>query len=167
MRALSPDEGCTAPSCASERPNVAHPRPPAALDLAWPDGQGPCMDDNLLVKNVRPMAAASADVLVSGGTIQRLASSIAAPEGCAVIDGSGGILLPAFVDGHMHLDKTFWGLPWRSHEAGPTVPERIENERRLRRLLQLAPDVQIERLARQAISRGTLHIRNHTDIDTE
>lgn len=125
------------------------------------------MGDNLLVKNVRPMAGAAADVLVSAGVIQRVAPSIAAPEGCAVIDGRNSILLPAFVDGHMHLDKTFWGLPWRPHEAGPTVPERIENERRLRRLLHLTPDVQIERLARQAIGRGTLHIRNHTDIDTE
>ncbi|HTY81080.1 MAG TPA: amidohydrolase family protein [Candidatus Bathyarchaeia archaeon] len=125
------------------------------------------MADHLLVKNVRPMAGAAADVLVGDGTIQRLAPRIAAPDGCAVVDGDGGILLPAFVDGHMHLDKTFWGLPWRPHAAGPTVPERIENERRLRRLLQLSPEVQIERLARQAISRGTLHIRNHTDIDTE
>jgi len=125
------------------------------------------MSDNLLVKNVRPMAGAAGDVLVIAGIIQRLAPSIATPEGCAVIDGQNAILLPAFVDGHIHLDKTFWGLPWRAHEAGPTVPERIENERRLRRELNLRPDVQVERLARHAIGRGTLHIRNHTDIDTE
>ena len=31
----------------------------------------------------------------------------------------------------------------------------------------LAPDVQAERLARQAVSRGTLHIRSHVDVDTE
>ncbi len=125
------------------------------------------MSDNLLVKNARPMGGAAVDVLVTTGTIQRLAPSIAAPEGCPVIDGQNAILLPAFVDGHIHLDKTFWGLPWRPHEAGPTVPERIENERRLRRELKLRPDVQVERLARYAIGRGTLHIRNHTDIDTE
>ena len=84
-----------------------------------------------------------------------------------MIDGQGGILLPGFVDAHMHLDKTFWGLPWRPHQAGPTVLDRIENERRLRRELALAPDVQAERLARQAMSRGTVHIRSHVDIDTE
>src|SRR5262249_60279265 len=71
------------------------------------------------------------------------------------------------VAGHIQIDKTYWGWPWRPHEAGPTVPERIENERRLRRELRLAVDVQVERLARQAIGRGTLFIRNHTDIDTE
>src|SRR5215813_7672408 len=155
----------TAPRLRDEERNTS--RAFAALDLARPDAQGSTMGDNLLVKNVRPMAGAAVDVLVSGGITQRLAPSVTAPEGCPVIDGHGGILLPAFVDGHMHLDKTFWGLPWRLHEAGPTVLERIENERRLRRLLQLAPDVQVERLARQAIGRGTLFIRNHTDIDTE
>ena len=67
----------------------------------------------------------------------------------------------------MHLDKTFWGLPWRPHQAGPSVLDRIENKRRMRRELGLAPDVQAERLARQAISRGTVHIRSHVDIDTE
>jgi cytosine/adenosine deaminase-related metal-dependent hydrolase len=68
-----------------------------------------------------------------------------------VIDGQSGILLPGFVDAHMHLDKTFWGLPWRPHQAGSSVLDRIENERRLRRELGLAPDAQAERLALQAI----------------
>jgi cytosine deaminase len=125
------------------------------------------MSHHLLVKNVRPRAGSAVDILVTAGTIQRIDPSIPAPDGCAVIDGQNGIVLPAFVDGHMHLDKTFWGLPWRPHAAGPTVPERIENERRLRRLLHLRPDVQVERLARHAVGRGTLHLRNHTDIDTE
>ena len=125
------------------------------------------MSDDLLVKNVRPMAGADVDILVTGGIIRRLTHGIEAPAGASVVDGQHGILLPAFVDGHIHLDKTYWGLPWRPHEAGPTVLERIENERRLRRLLDLKIDVQVERLARQAISRGTLHIRNHVDIDTE
>jgi cytosine/adenosine deaminase-related metal-dependent hydrolase len=122
---------------------------------------------DLLVKNVRPMAGAVVDVLVSDGIIRRHGRGIEAPGGCAVVDAQSGILLPAFVDGHIHLDKTYWGLPWRPHQAGPTVLDRIENERRLRRELDLKIDVQVERLARQAISRGTLHIRNHVDIDTE
>jgi cytosine/creatinine deaminase len=125
------------------------------------------MSGDLLVKNVRPMAGAAVDVLVAGGIIKRLAGGIDAPGGASVIDGQGGILLPAFVDAHMHLDKTFWGLPWRPHEAGPSTLDRIENERRLRRELDLKIDVQAERLARQALSRGTVHIRSHADIDTE
>ena len=125
------------------------------------------MRGELLVQNVRPMAGAAVDVLTRDGIIAQVAPGIAPPPGATVIDGQGGILLPGFVDAHMHLDKTLWGLPWRPHQAGPSVLDRIENERRLRRELALAPDVQAERLARQAISRGTLHIRSHVDIDTE
>jgi len=121
----------------------------------------------LLLQNVRPMAGAAVDLLARDGVIERVAAGIDAPPGATVVDGRHGILLPAFVDAHMHLDKTFWGLPWRAHEAGPTTLERIENERRLRRHLALPADVQAERLARQALGRGTVNIRTHVDVDTE
>ena len=127
----------------------------------------PLRSPDLLLRNVRPMAGAAVDLLAGGGVIERVAAGIAPPAGADVVDGRGGVLLPALVDAHMHLDKTFWGLPWRPHEAGPTTLERIETERRLRRELRLPIDAQAERLVRQAVSRGTLHIRSHVDVDTE
>src|SRR3981081_2155213 len=48
-------------------PNVTQDGAPAALDLPRPVTQGPCMFGDLLVKNVRPMAGAVVDVLVSDG----------------------------------------------------------------------------------------------------
>jgi cytosine/adenosine deaminase-related metal-dependent hydrolase len=127
----------------------------------------PLAPTDLLLRNVRPMAGAAVDVLAAGGLIARMAPGIAPPSAAQVVDGRGDVLLPALVDAHMHLDKTFWGLPWRPHEAGPTTRERIENERWLRRELRLPIDTQAEGLVRQAVSRGTLHIRSHVDIDTE
>src|SRR5262249_15177407 len=158
-----------APAPDPRAPNVAHLERARdlALDLLVETLQGPVMIGDLLLRNVRPMAGPAVDVLVRRGVIEQLAPGLEVPPGVLMIDGQGGLLLPPFVDGHIHLDKTFWGLPWRPHQAGPTVLERIENERRLRRELQLAVDVQVERLARQPLSRGTLFLPNHPAIHTE
>ena len=125
----------------------------------------------LLLRNVRRMGAETVDVRVEDGIIAEIAAEIAAdvaagPE-AAVEDGDGQLLVPGFVDAHMHLDKTFWGLPWRPHQAGPLTIDKIENERRLRRELDISPEDQAIKLMRQAISKGTTHIRSHVDIDTE
>ena len=121
----------------------------------------------LLLRNVRPMGGAPVDVRVEDGVIAEFATNIAADAATAIEDGMGHLLVPGFVDAHMHLDKTFWGLPWRDHQAGPLTIDRIENERRLRREFDHSTEEQAIKLMRQAITKGTTHIRSHVDIDTE
>ena len=87
----------------------------------------------LLLRNVRPLGAAAVDVRVEAGVIAEIGTDVAAGPEVAIEDGNGQLLVPGFVDAHMHLDKTFWGLPWRPHLAGPLAIDKIENERRLRR----------------------------------
>jgi len=86
----------------------------------------------LLLRNVRPLGAAAVDVRVEDGVIAEIGTDVAAGPEVAIEDGNGQLLVPGFVDAHMHLDKTFWGLPWRPHLAGPLSIDKIENERRLR-----------------------------------
>ncbi len=43
------------------------------------------------------------DVLVSGGRIARVAPSITAPAGAAIVDGTGKTLLPGLIDAHTHV----------------------------------------------------------------
>lgn len=113
------------------------------------------------------MGGEAVDVHVEDGVIAGIAANIAADAQAAIEDGNGQLLLPGFVDAHMHLDKTFWGLPWRPHQAGPLTADKIENERGLRRELDISPEDQAIKLIRQAIGKGTTHIRSHVDIDTE
>ncbi|MBT3906393.1 MAG: amidohydrolase family protein [Rhodospirillaceae bacterium] len=121
----------------------------------------------LLLRNVRLMGGAPVDVCVEDGIITEIAKTIEAPPETKIEDGKGQLLVPGFVDAHMHLDKTFWGLPWRPHQAGPLTIDRIENERRLRREEDVSSEDQAIKLMRQAIAKGTTHIRSHVDIDTE
>lgn len=74
-------------------------------------------------------------------------------------------MLPGLVNAHTHLDKTLWGSGWHSHRAGPTVADRIANEREVLASLNLSPHRQSETLARHLMTLGTTHIRTHVDID--
>jgi cytosine/adenosine deaminase-related metal-dependent hydrolase len=126
------------------------------------------MSNSLLISNVRPGGQAKVDVLVVDGLIQKIGPGLRPPTpDTQVLDGANQLLIPGLVDGHAHLDKTLWGQPWHSHRAGPNLSDKIENERRLRLEQKLSPHLQSARGARQAISRGTTHIRSHVDIDTE
>ncbi|MEO6458502.1 MAG: amidohydrolase family protein [Chloroflexia bacterium] len=126
------------------------------------------MAQSVLLRNVRPEGGPVTDLLMLDGIIAQVETNLvpATPE-IEVIEGNGHLLVPGFVDGHAHIDKTLWGLPWHPHEAGPLLVDKIENERRLRRELRISPREQSARVVRQGISKGTTHIRTHVDVDTE
>lgn len=119
----------------------------------------------LLIRNVRPLGGAVADVLVAGGRVA--APGTAPPPGAAVLDGRGRLLLPGLVEAHTHLDKTLLGMPWYRNEVGPRLLDKIENERRARRELPIPPRRQSARQVALSVSHGTTHIRSHVDVDTE
>ena len=105
---------------------------------------------------------------IDHGDIAEVGRTLAAgAPGREVIDGRNAIVIPGFVEAHTHLDKTLWGRPWHSNQAGPRLLDRIENERLLRSQLNLDPALQSKRQALQSIQMGTTHIRTHVDIDTE
>ena len=121
----------------------------------------------LIVRGGRPQGGARADILVRDGRIAAIGESIAASDGAEVLDAVGCVVLPGFVDAHAHVDKTLWGTPWHSHRAGPTVADRIANERSVLRELGLSAERQSARLVRHLIARGTTHVRTHVDVSPE
>lgn len=125
------------------------------------------MANDMLIRNVRPMNATATDLLVQSGKIAEVANGIAAPDGVEVIDGGGRLLFPGLIDAHTHMDKTLLGMGWYRNEVGPTLMDKIENERNLRRELGIDSHQQSSRHARIAIADGTTHIRTFVDIDTE
>ncbi len=124
------------------------------------------MSEQLLIRNVRPAGGEPTDVLIRDGRIAATGSGAAAAD-AAVFDGGGRLMIPGLVEGHTHLDKTFWGMGWQRHTAGPALLDKIETERRNRRELAIDPDRQSGRLVAQMLKVGTTHIRSHVDIDTE
>ncbi|HEU5423577.1 MAG TPA: amidohydrolase family protein [Nitrolancea sp.] len=126
------------------------------------------MAEELLLRHVRPQHGAAIDLLVVDGRVAALGPGLKpASPATTVIDGGNRLLFPGFVDAHAHMDKTLLGLGWYRNEVGPSLIDKIENERSLRRERDIDAHQQSTRQARRSISAGTTAIRTFVDIDTE
>jgi len=83
------------------------------------------------------------------------------------LDLRGNLMMPALVDGHLHLDKTLMGLPWLPHDAAPDRESRMENDRRILPLLPLSVGQRASNLINKCVTYGTGHMRSHVDVNTD
>lgn len=120
----------------------------------------------LLLRNVRPLGKSPLDIRVRGDRIAEVGVDLPVLDNEAVEDGAGLLLLPGLVEGHTHLDKSLWGLPWHTKIATGTFAEKIVAERDLRRTLVNTTRNRID-LALAFLANGTTRLRTHVDVDTE
>ncbi|WP_137891327.1 amidohydrolase family protein [Ramlibacter sp. 2FC] len=122
---------------------------------------------DLLIRGGRPWGGAITDLAVRKGRIAELGAELPARPGDEVVDAGGCLILPGLVDAHAHIDKTLWGTPWHPHQAGPSLMDKIANERRVLATLGLSPERQSARLLRRMLACGTTHVRSHVDVGPE
>jgi len=70
------------------------------------------------------------NIAVRGGRISHLGAHRARTAAIETIDLEGLLVLPGFVDGHIHLDKSFVGDRWRPHQPVASLRERLAVEKR-------------------------------------
>lgn len=119
---------------------------------------------DIVIRGARPWGAQSADMAVRDGRIAAIGADLPAAPGDEIIDARGCLVIPGLVDAHAHIDKTLWGTPWHPHQAGPSLMDKIQNERQVLASLGLSPEVQSARLLRRLIACGTTHVRTHVDV---
>lgn len=105
---------------------------------------------------------------INNGKIVALRANAVRPDASLTrVDAGGKLLLPAMRDMHIHLDKTFYGGPWRvqSRPAGTTIKQMIALEHRL--LPELAPYTQERagKLIDLLQSKGSSVARSHCNIE--
>ena len=125
------------------------------------------MHASLLITNVRLPDGTPMDIAVAGGRIEEIGTNLRRGADVLREDGEGAVVLPGFVEGHTHLDKTNWGMPWYRNEVGPRLVDRIENERSWRASTGHDAGAQSLALARAFLAAGTTRLRTHVDIDTD
>ena len=107
------------------------------------------------------------DIELAGGRITRIGATEGHAPGPGALDLCGKLVVPGFVDGHVHLDKTLLGLPFQPHRSGATVAERIDIEKIILREIHLPVEARARRLVDQLSRFGTVALRSHVDIDTD
>lgn len=81
-------------------------------------------------------------------------------------DAHGYLMLPSFRDMHIHIDKTYFGGPWKA----PSIPTeglitRLKEEEILLPSLLPVAEERAKKLLDLLIHAGSTHIRTHCNID--
>nr|WP_304215053.1 amidohydrolase family protein [Fredinandcohnia onubensis] len=80
-------------------------------------------------------------------------------------DAKGMLLLPAFKDMHIHLDKTYYGGPWKAGANRKSIFDMIELEEEILPKLLTTAQERAEKLIQLILSYGSTHVRSHCNID--
>lgn len=88
------------------------------------------------------------------------------PNDSKAIDAKGLLMLPAFKDMHIHLDKTFYGGPWQaSRRRTGGVKGMIALEQQILPELLKTSTYHAEKLIALLQSKGTSFARSHVNIE--
>lgn len=122
-----------------------------------------------VLRNCRPVDGSElTDLAVGARGITEVGRCRRHPDDVEV-DVGGRVVLPAFADVHLHLDKA--GLYWEDGGTASDEPDRLrwasDRTRRLKEQLTVEEiRDRAERTVRHLVARGTTAMRTHVDVDT-
>ena len=121
---------------------------------------------DLIIRNARTQSSpATQDVGVTAGRIAALAPRLA-DRGAAEVDADGRLLIPGFVDAHIHVDKALVADQLEFPEGNLAVNDAVEAMGRLKRAY--TPETVYargRRLLAMAVRHGVSAIRTQCDVD--
>jgi cytosine deaminase len=120
------------------------------------------------LQDVRPWGGEASDVHVDESSIRAIVPvGSPVPEGATAEPGNGRILLPSFSDVHVHLDSTRMGLPYRPRTGGPTLWDRIMDDRANWRSAGGTVAERATYTWGQMVAQGTTRARSYAQVDTD
>ena len=119
----------------------------------------------MLIQNVHVDNQKDAvDVRIEDGKFAAIKPGLSAKPGEEVIDGQGKVLLPPFIDSHVHLDATLTAGQPEWNETGTLFDGiRIWSERKKDLTIQ---DVKqrAKKTLLNMVGHGIQHVRSHVDV---
>ncbi len=122
--------------------------------------------DKLFI-NARLGDGARREMLVRDGRIAAIEAASERPADVEIVDLGNALVVPGFVEGHIHLDTSFYGDAWRPHRPctnGFDVHERVAFQ--AENMAAAAPmDVRARNQLDLCIGHGTTQMRSHVMVD--
>lgn len=107
------------------------------------------------------------DIVVQDGRITAIRPAGSDASAANVVDINGALLVPSFVEGHIHLDTSFYGDKWIPHKSctnGFDVHERVAFQ--AENMPVAAPmDERARNQLDLCVSNGALQMRSHVMVD--
>ena len=108
------------------------------------------------------------DVAVANGRISAFSrAGTQTSTGAPTCDLGGALIVPGFVEGHIHLDTSFYGDDWKPHKPytnGFNVHERVAFQ--AQNFAEAAPvEVRARNQLELCIGHGSTHMRSHVTVD--
>ena len=127
----------------------------------------PQLTPDTLFRNLRLGDGGPSAISVVEGRIAAIGTAAKAGPNTNIVDLDGALVLPGFVEGHIHLDTSFYGDTWRPHvpyTAGFDVRERVAIQHR-----NMAAAATMDRSARNqlelCIGNGSCKMRSNVMVD--
>ncbi|MBB1124316.1 cytosine deaminase [Limosilactobacillus albertensis] len=119
----------------------------------------------MLIKNVHvDNHQEMVDVRIVNGKFKEIAPNLAEATNEQVIDGQGNLLLPPFVDSHVHLDATLTAGQPEWNESGTLFDGiRIWSERK-QDLTKKDVKTRAKKTLLNMVGHGIQHVRSHVDV---
>ncbi|MEO4053801.1 amidohydrolase [Solibacillus sp. CAU 1738] len=108
------------------------------------------------------------DVLITNDVITEIAPQIEVADDIEVFDAQCQLLLPAFREMHIHLDKTYFGGEWQAPSIATNgIQTRIDEEKILLPKQLPTAAFRAEKIVQMLIAQGHTHIRSHCNVDQQ
>ena len=119
----------------------------------------------MLVKNVRiENAAEASDIRIADGLFKEIGSGIEPAAGEEVIDGKGKLLLPPFIEPHVHLDACLTAGDPCPNESGTLFEGIACWAKRKPKLSRQDIRERVEKTLRSQAANGVQYVRTHVDV---
>ncbi|HDR6388438.1 MULTISPECIES: amidohydrolase family protein [Bacillus cereus group] len=103
-------------------------------------------------------------LLIEDGRIKKIIEGVV-QEDIVMLDAKHLLMLPAFEEMHIHIDKTYYSGPWKACKPAESIFTRFnEEEKILLKQLATAQD-RAENMLELLLRNGATNIRTHCNVD--